>query len=473
MLLVPILALTLAQPPGPQVVEDQTYAACVSTPEPVVCVTELAISRTEEGQLDFTDLIAAGAVSAARRHAPAEIRETAEIAARIADGQGYEGLSPREAQQVLELFSDVSFHDSGLPGDARAIGLWPIAMREPVGDFRLRSNLIHAASRSNRDDLETQLVLELPVDGPWSDEERASLASMAARIAGDWRRAEAFLASGGDRAEGYSIPGIRIAIDEARLRQGYDRDAAGRVMEKILSAWTQLPWPSESLEALKAGGATGELLALGTALVARGRAAERSPEDRTDDFGQAAWAFRAAGDRGAALAAAREGMDFVPGAVASRGELSSFGTWPVRELFELAPDEAVASGFLWGYYRYMSTAKAGGVADPDWLTEPRIDYQLKLVVPSLQRRRAVWDAKALLLRLQAAPADWASADAEELMMLAAIAGEGQLVEGIFNDAVRSLDALKYHEAWAALQLVIARRAADVELQSGRADRQSP
>ncbi len=111
--------------------------------------------------------------------------------------------------------------------------------------------------------------------------------------------------------------------------------------------------------------------------------------------------------------------------------------------------------------------------DPSWLAKPRIDYQLKLVVPVLQQRRAESDAKALLLRLQAVPADWASANAEELMMLAAIAGEGEQVEAIFNDAVRDLDRSEDMATWAALQLVIGRRAADAELRRDRTNPQSP
>jgi hypothetical protein len=471
MLLVPILALALTQPVVPQSAVPRSYAACISTPEPVVCVTELAV--TGDRGFELSDLIAAGAVAAARRQAPARGRRIVELAARIAAGEGHEGLSPVEAQHVLALFSDVSFYDSGLPGDARAIGLWDIAMREPVGDIELRGVLVQAAVRSNREALAERLVAEAPVNGRWSDDARAEFASIAARMTYDWRVAEAFLASGGDRADGYSIPEIRIGIDQARLHKGYDREAAARVLADILSDDELLPWPQQGWEALKAGGATEELRALGTALVSRGRGPGRSPEDRTDDFGLASWAFRAAGDRGAALAAAREGMAFVPEAVEGRGDLSSFGTWPVRELFQLAPDEAVASGFLWGRDRYEGTATVGGQADPAWLAGPRMDFLLKLVVPTLQQRRAVSDARALLLRLRAAPVDWASANAEELMMLAAIAGDGRQVEAIFNDAVRDLDESEDMVTWAALQLVIGRRAADAELLRDRTDPQSP
>jgi hypothetical protein len=160
---------------------------------------------------------------------------------------------------------------------------------------------------------------------------------------------------------------------------------------------------------------------------------------------------------------------------AEAAEMSNgFGTWPVQRLYELgARDEALAVGFLAGRDRYLADLEADVTPDPMWLAAPRIDYQLKLVVPSLQRRRAVSDARALLLRLQSAPADWASANAEELMMLAAIAGDGRQVEAIFNDAARDLDESEDMATWAALQLVIARRAADVELRKDQTGSQSP
>jgi hypothetical protein len=457
MLLVPILALALAQPVGPQSASSQTYAACLATPDPVVCVADLAVAG--DRGLELTDLIAAGAVDAARRQAPARGRRIVELAARIAAGEGHEGLSPLEAQHVLAVLSDVSFYDSGLPGDARAIGLWDIAMREPVGDIELRGMLVEVASSSDRQDIVRRLVTEAPVDGPWSDDARATFASLAAWHGDDWRVAESFLDSGGDRVEGYLNSGIPIGIDQARLRSGYEGAAAARVLADILSADERLPWP------------------------------ERGAEDRTNDFGLASWAYEAAGDRDSALSAAREGAALTPLAVAERlslysnassvspseaAEIAGFGTWPVQRLYELgARDEALAVGYLAGRDRYLAEIEAGVTPDPSWLAKPRIDYQLKLVVPVLQQRRAESDAKALLLRLQAVPADWASANAEELMMLAAIAGEGEQVEAIFNDAVRALDESEDMATWAALQLVIGRRAADAELRRDRTNPQSP
>jgi hypothetical protein len=488
MLLVPILALVLTPSGTPQAGAPPTYAACVATPEPVVCVADLAVAG--DRGFELTDLVAAGAVAPARRQAPARGRRIVELAARIAAGEGHEGLSPVEAQHVLGLFSDVSFYDSGLPGDARAIGLWDIAMREPVGDIELRGILAQVAGRSGLDDLARRLVAEAPVGGRWSDDERAYFAGVAAWSADDWRVAEAFMASGGDRAEGYSVSETRLGVDQARLRSGYEREAAARVLAAVLAEDKLPPGPGDGPEALKAGGATDELRALATALVSRGRAPDRSPEDRTDDFGLASWAYEAAGDRDMALSAAREGAALTPLAVAERISLHSnpgslspaeaaemvngFGTWPVQRLYELGVrDEALAVGFLAGRDRYLADLEADVTPDPSWLAKPRIDNQLELVVPALQRRGASSDAMALLVRLRAAPADWASAGAEELMMLAAIAGDDRQVKAIFDEAVWALDESEDMATWAALQLVIARRAAEAELRRDRTNPQSP
>ena len=224
--------------------------------------------------------------------------------------------------------------------------------------------------------------------------------------------------------------------------------------------------------------------------MSRAQAPDRSPEDRTDDLGLASWAYEATGDREMALSAAREGAALTPLAVSERialhsnaGSLSpaeaaemanGFGTLPVERLYKLgARDEALAIGFLAGRDRYLAELETDLTPDPLWLAKPRIDYQLKLVVPTLQRRGAASDARALLVRLRAEPADWASAGDEELMMLAAIAGDGRQVEMIFNDAVRRLDESEDLATWAALRLVTARRAADAELQKDRTAVQSP
>lgn len=470
-LLVPTLVLAFAQPVGPQSAGSQAYAACLATPEPVVCVADLAIAREQDQELN--DLIAAGAWQAARRRAPARGRRIAELAARVAAGESVEGVSPREAQYVIAVLSDVDFYDSGLPEDARAAPLWDIAMREPVDDIELRGMLVEAAVRSHREDLAQRLVAEAPVDGRWSDDARAEFASIAARMTYDWRVAEAFLASGGERAENYAISEIRLAIDQARLHKGYDREAAARVLAGALADDGLLPWPESGPEALKAGGATEELRALGVALVERGRAADRAAEDRTDDFGQAAWAFRAIGDRDAALAAAREGMAFIAQATAGRsGRGSSHGTRPARELFELEPGEAVASGLLWDYDRYEAVLRAGGEPDPEWVADPDAPFSLELATWLLRDRRDPVAARALQdaveARLASSESDpdsrvWRRiGTAEHRMILGAVAGDGTALDVVFSDTLFALDETDA-SASDALRLAIDYREARVLL----------
>jgi hypothetical protein len=465
--LVPIVALAMAQ----QSPVPQTYAACIAAAEPVFCVTDLAITREPEQELN--DLIAAGAWKAARLRAPARGKRIAELAARVAAGESVEGVSPREAQYVLGVLSDVDFYDSGLPEDARAAPLWDIALREPVDDIELRGMLVEAAVRSNREDLAERLVAEAPVNGRWSDDERAEFASIAAHMTHDWRVAEAFLASGGERAETYAISEIRLAIDRARLHRGYDREAAARVLAGTLADDRLSPWPESGPEALKAAGATDELRALAVALVERGRATDRAAEERTDDFGQAAWTFRAIGDRDAALAAAREGMAFVPTATAGRsGRGSSHGTRPARELFELAPDEAVASGMLWDYDRYEAVLRAGGRPDPEWVADYGAPFSLELATWLLRDRRDPVAAHALLdaveARLAGSDSDpdsriwWRIGTAEHRMILSAVTGDGTALDAVFHDALSALDET-YVSPSDALRLAVDYREARVLL----------
>ncbi|MBU1383759.1 MAG: hypothetical protein KJ703_01845 [Alphaproteobacteria bacterium] len=437
-------------------VEPDGYAACLDSDAPLECIADLAVRNAPD--TEFTDVVAAGAPRAVLSVATPRQSRVAELAARVALGER-PGLSPAEAQTILALFGGVEFYESGLPGDARAQWLWPVALSAPVHGLDLREGLLIAASRAERDDEIRTLIREAPLGGDWAADERASFASSAARLGRDWRAAEAWLASGGERAGGYSIPEIRLGIDQARLHESYDPDAAARVLEGILSDDGLLPWPMDGPEALKAAGATGELRALGVALVARGRTPGRRAEDRTDDFGLAAWAFRAIGDEDAALSAAREGMAFVPEAVVGRSNVSSFGTWPVRELLELAPDEAVMSGLLWSYDRYAAVVKAGGQGHPSWIVDDASPFSVVLATDLLRTRRDAAAARALFEALEAKLSDpgiepWDRIEsADNRMMLAAVAGDGEALNDVFADAVAALDE---GEAGAgeALRLVI-------------------
>lgn len=485
MLLVPILALSLAA--VPQDNEGRTYAACLATPDPVVCVTDLAVAG--DRSLELNDLIAAGAVTAARRQAPARGRRIVGLAARIALAER-PVMSAADAQLVLALLSEVEFYDSGLPEDGRAAWLWPIALNAPIEDLEVRERLIFAAGRAERSEDLRSLIAEAPLDGDWSDDQRASFASVVARMGLDWRAAEAWLASGGERAGGYDIEGIRREIARARLLESYDAASAARLADAIVADEELSLWMDDDVEALTAAGAAAEMRRVATALVQRGQDPGQSLDDRTHDFGVASQLFEGTGDRSAALDAAREGAALTPAAVTARlayyedreewtaaqqaQKATDAITLPVAQLYRLgAEDEALANGYLVGRDRYMVELRAGRRPNPEWITPPQIDFELKLLVPSLAARKAAGEAGELLARLRRDPNAWAEADAEELMMLAAIAGEAQQVEAIFDDAVRNLDESEDMATWAALRLVIGRRAAEAELRRDRTGRQSP
>ncbi|HYC97686.1 hypothetical protein [Brevundimonas sp.] len=456
--------------------EPDGYAGCLDRVQPLGCIVDLGL--LDEPEAGIPDLIAAGAEDAARLRATSEYRNAVGFAARVAHGER-PSLSPAEAQQVLAIFSEVEFYDSGLPGDVRARWLWSVALGEPVADLETRERLIRAAHRADRPGDIRTLILEAPLDGAWTDDQRAGFASLVARIGGDWRAAEAWLASGGERADGYHLPGVRLEIDHARLKGGYDADAAGRVVDAIIDG-DEIPLSFDAaVNVLTEVGATVEMRRAGAALVERGRDPGRSFEDRSEDLGSASMLFEGAGDREAALSAAREGAALAPRAIAqllsdSRDARTSSPAkqaqratrairLPVLRLYRLgARDEALANGYLAGRDRYLAELDAGRRPDPAWITQPGIDFELKLVVPALARREAKTEAADLLARLEADQAAWAEAGAEERMMVAAIAGDPARVDAIFAEAVRNLDG-EDAGGWSAIQLVIGRRAADATL----------
>lgn len=462
-----LAALLFLAPQSPQ---TDAYVRCLAANDPVECVAEAGLRQTPGSE--YEDLVAAGADRGAARRAPISQRAVARLAARIARGER-PTLSPVEAQRVLALFGEVSFYDAGLPEDGRSLWLWPIAMSADVGDLILRQRLLLAAYRADRTADLARLIDEAPLSGRWSPDQRASFASLVAIHGLDADAAEAWLASGGRRARGYDLAGIRLSIDRARLHRAYDAAAAARVAEALLDDGEVPLFFEEDVKALKANGAIAEMRLAAGGLLERGRDTLRAAEDRTDDFGSASILFEAAGDRERALAAAREGAVLTPVAIADRigdeplapamaaQRANGFGALPVKQLYRLgARQEALANGYLPGRARYLAELEAGGRPDPDWLTEPRIDYELKLVVPALQERNARREAAELLARLRADPQAWRNADAEELMTLAAITGDARQVNEIFERAVRDLDAADDFSGWSAILLAVGKRRAD-------------
>lgn len=457
------------------------YGACLRTPDPNSCVADVAMARDEQRSVSLTDRIAAGAVEAAVEVAPRRYRDAVGLAARISRGER-PALSPSQAQAVLDVFGEVEFYDSGLPRDARADWLWPIALSGPIPSLERRQSLIATAWRNERDEDVRRLISEAPLEGRWTADQRASFASELAS-SGYADAADAWLAAGGDKARNYDVSGIRRRISRARLLAGYDPRAAADLVDGIVADDEVSLWFDDEVTALAAAGASGEARRAAGALLDRARDPQRVIEARTDDFAAASMLLAVAGDQDAALAAAREGALLTPLAVTNRisyrrdvsttppavaAEMANgFGTEPVQQLYRLgATEEALANGYLAGRDRYRLELRAGRRPDPRWLTDHQIDFQLKLLVPELLERHAVADARALLDHLLVDPAALDAAGTEELMMLAAIAGDGEQLDAIFARAVRALDQrAEDATSWEAIRLVIGRRAADAVLTS--------
>ncbi|RYE79658.1 MAG: hypothetical protein EOP19_19890, partial [Hyphomicrobiales bacterium] len=379
----------------------QGYSACLRTPDPSTCVTEFAMARDQHGPVDLNYRIAAGAVDAAVDAAPRSHRDVVSLAARVSRGER-PALLPSQAQAVLELFGDVEFYDSGLPGDARADWLWPIALSAPIPSLERRQSLIATAWRNGRDEDVSRLISEAPLERRWTANQRASFASQLAR-SGSADAADAWLAAGGDKAHDYDVRSIRRTISRARLLGGYDARAAADLVDGIVADDEVSLWHEDEVAALAAAGASGEARRAAYALLERGRDPERDIETRTDDLAAASMLLVVAGDQQAALEAAREGALLTPLAVMDRishrqdrdtlppavaAEIANgFGTEPVQQLYRLgATQEALSNGYLAGRDRYRLELRAGRRPDPRWLTGHQIDFQLKLLVPELQER---------------------------------------------------------------------------------------
>jgi hypothetical protein len=206
------------------------------------------------------------------------------------------------------------------------------------------------------------------------------------------------------------VAAVRDHIARLRLARGYDAVTARSLTDSLLTDAGGIGFfyrGKDDIAALAAGSARDELLRLANALLALGRQPNDKARVRGEYFALASEAFRVLGDKERAIAAAREGLPFVPGAVSevnARGDekpgpitnkredaiyASGFGTEPVIALYRAgARDEALATDFLIAYERYKNADVAGETRDPLWIIEERSNHQL-LVLRDLLKRRDV------------------------------------------------------------------------------------
>ena len=244
---------------------------------------------------------------------------------------------------------------------------------------------------------------------------KAQAASNLARLYDLVDEAQRFLDSGGNRASGYDVAGIRVEIAEARLKHGYDAAAAATVVTQEKAglrgeAHYLEVGERESLVALEAAGAKAELLALARDFLARARQWEPDPENRGEWYALASDAFLKAGKRDEAVTAAREGLPYVADAVSAwtagvtglareasidqaRADAVAaiYCTAPIVALYRAGErEEALRSGYLTGLWRYKSAAAAGERPDPRWILGDREWKEVELMYLVLLDAERAW-----------------------------------------------------------------------------------
>jgi len=307
------------------------------------------------------------------------------------------GGDPSIAVLAVILWSDADTY-SDWDGDnpnTRPRGLkavWRAVIEQPPSGTEVLASVANSASADGYTAEGLALLRLAQARTDLRADTRANLASQFAR----WHRlpdeAQRSMDGGGNKADGYDIDGINVSIARARLYRGYDAKAAAIVVADSLKGLTQEAFYSylgqENLLALEAAKATRELLSLAEAYLVRARRPNDDAKDKGEWFALASESFRSAGDKAKAVAAAREGVPLVAAAVTSRNmgqaitdkrqaavSANGFGTAPVVALYRAgARDEAVATGFLIGYDRYMNADVAGEERDPRWILEDKSTF---------------------------------------------------------------------------------------------------
>jgi hypothetical protein len=187
-----------------------------------------------------------------------------------------------------------------------------------------------------------------------------------------------------DRASAQSI----ITLSEYVTTADPPYDTAW--MKERLETCSGYGWCSDLLAEAAAAGASGDLKVFGADLASRARRATIA-EDKTMAYGAASEAFRLAGEIPAALAAAREGLRFVPAAtvipetgrieaaVVAKGQFE-WDDDPIAPAIALyragAREEAIRSGYLTGYARFRHAAVAGETPDARWVVADKSDFTI-------------------------------------------------------------------------------------------------
>lgn len=172
---------------------------------------------------------------------------------------------------------------------------------------------------------------------------------------------------------------------------------ATAVMKHLLETCSSYGGCSNLLGEAKAAGAIDDLKAFGADLATRARR-ESVAGEKTIAYGAASEAFRLAGENAAALAAAREGLRFIPAAknVSTTGRIETAialnnafsyeddDVAPAIALYRAGGrEEALRSGYVTGYARYRHAPVAGETPDARWVVQDNSDWLIGRLLDDL------------------------------------------------------------------------------------------
>lgn len=424
-----ITALTSTAGPAPVVRFDD----CARAVDPPSCLVERVASLSSDDDIAIFDAtVQTGAVSFARTHAA--------LLVDAAQGRGKSKRFILYALQGRRYPGSEQLRAATATDVAAAIAVATAAqvVDDPFTHVDVLPLLLQARHKTEVAQIATMI---------WEERDAAYLwrnASIRPRGIGTiWRVAASapptdveLLAELADRAENWGAAADAASLARRLLMQGDatadQRRSATRIVEQAGGRRTrpsadeiaalingalktcmqvltengyQASRCAASLGMLREFEAKRELLQIADAYLNRARESQDKPEYKTAWFGLASEAYRLAEDRERALAAAREGLPFVPAAVRShwvgmpappmntneeRRHAAAFigdgATQPVVQLYRAgAREEALQTGFLTGYHRYTNAAVAGEAANPRWLVEDRQESVIERVIGDLLR----------------------------------------------------------------------------------------
>jgi len=373
---------------------------------------------------------------------------------------------------------------------------WESALKNPPGLAAIGNQIVALAPSDN--DMLLDLAHKLAFYGPdtlkpaarqlidrfiaspnRSFADLARAANILARPLNDPDTADVLMDAGGHNARGYDTTGIMGHIAAQRLSSGmYDAASAQLLTEHLLTPPLVFPyWPMETLRRARA---SRELLAVGSGLLARARQSRGDALEAVELFAAASDAYRFAGEREKAISAAREGMSLIPMAIADRatitdlaerrklaGEDNGMRIAPAIALYlSGAEEEALASGFVSGLQLLQRWEKPLNEFDPQWIALDTPKWMSVTVSEIVERGDSVF-AGRVHDALAASPG---SAEAEDLAVLAAVAGQAdrvadhiEAIRGEANDA----SGHPSDRPFLLLRSVIAWKVAEILLERGR------